>query len=339
MPLKAYGVLAGRALASVREPDPDTPHFQVHLADDAGVQYRASINVKSQQTPSELLTFVSEDFHHPVTAGLAARPSGWSPIAPGPDGGGIDFIRGNLFDRAAMRLLPPDLPDADNDLADALDHHVGRAIRDPQSRVYLFGEPWGPETDKPDKAFGFLPGAGVHDIHMNQGNGGRFEDDDGPWQDGALLIHHAGADQWVAVFLAFQSQAWHTDDATGHALESLVLPGDTEPVITDRRVRVVASMVNGPGAAPEQETVTLVNVTAAPIDLSGWAVADAAKHRIVLTGPVLGPGEAARVPLAPPVQLGNGGGLVSVLDPAGLKVDGVAYTGADAHREGWTVAF
>lgn len=339
MPLKAYGVLAGRALASVREADPDSPHFQVHLSDDAGVHYRASINVKSQQSPSDLLTFVSEDFHHPVCAGLAARPSGWSRLAPGPGGGGLDLIRGNLFDRTLMRALPPDLPDADNDLADALEHHVGRAVRDPGSRVYLFGEPWGPELDKPDKIFGFQPGAGVHDIHMNQGNSGRFASDDGPWQDGALLIHHAAADQWVAVFLAFQSQAWHTDDVTGHTLPTAPLPGEPGPAVTDGRIRVVASMVNGPGPAPERETVTLVNVTTAPIDLSGWAVADAQKHRVVLTGPVLGPGEATRITLTPPVQLGNRGGLVSILDPAGLKVDGVAYTGADAQRDGWTLAF
>jgi uncharacterized protein YukJ len=38
------------------------------------------------------------------------------------------------------------------------------------------------------------------------------------WQDGALL-HFPCDDHWAAVFLALQSQAWHTDDVTGHALE------------------------------------------------------------------------------------------------------------------------
>ena len=42
--------------------------------------------------------------------------------------------------------------------------------------------------------------------------------------------------------------------------------------------------------------------------------------------------------LRPPVALGNKGGLITLLDAQGLKVDGVAYTAADA-PEGWTVVF
>ena len=49
-------------------------------------------------------------------------------------------------------------------------------------------------------------------------------------------------DQWVGVFLAFQSQAWHTDDRTGHAL--------AEPAVPDRTVRIVAALVNPTGPAP-----------------------------------------------------------------------------------------
>ena len=64
--------------------------------------------------------------------------------------------------------------------------------------------------------FGFKPGNGVHDIHMNQGNSARFRGDDGVWQDGGLLLRLDG--RWVGIFLAFQSQAWHTDDRTGHAI-------------------------------------------------------------------------------------------------------------------------
>jgi hypothetical protein len=30
---------------------------------------------------------------------------------------------------------------------------------------------------------------------------------------------------------------------------------------------------------------------------------------------------------------------VTLLDAAGLKVDGVAYTAADASRDGWTITF
>ena len=218
MTLKSYGVLIGRAVGTRREGSADTPHYQIHLSDDQGTDYRAAVNVKSQEKPSDLLYFIDEDFRHPVTDRLEGLTGGWNPLPSGPGGPNLDFVRGNLFDPARMRPLPPDVSGPDNDLADLLDHHVRRAVDDSDSRLYVFGERWGPEPTVPDKVFGFLPGNGVHDIHMNQGNSVRFAQDDGVWQDGGLLLHFPGRSQWVAVFLAFQSQAWATDDVTGHAL-------------------------------------------------------------------------------------------------------------------------
>jgi hypothetical protein len=83
-------------------------------------------------------------------------------------------------------------------------------------------------------------------------------------------------------------------------------------------VRIVGALVNQIGPAPEAETVTLLNASLSEIDLAGWSILDR---------------------LQPPVQLGNRGGLITLLDPAGLKVDGVAYTKDQADTEGWTVTF
>ena len=99
---------------------------------------------------------------------------------------------------------------------------------------------------------------------MNQGNTGQFHRDDGIWQDGGLLLHYPGTNQWVAIFLAFQSQGWHTDDHTGHTVPGTLTPGPGEP---------------------------------------------------------------------------DQGGLLTLLDPAGLKIDGVAYTAKQAELEGWTLTF
>ena len=93
-----------------------------------------------------------------------------------------------------------------------------RAVADENALVYAFGERWGPEAGVKDKYFGFLPGNGIHDIHMNQGNSGRFTGDDGVFQDGGLLVHFPDQHEWTAMFLKFQSQAWHTDDRTGHTI-------------------------------------------------------------------------------------------------------------------------
>ncbi len=78
------------------------------------------------------------------------------------------------------------------------------------SQVFAFGSKWGPE-DKPDQYFKFVPGQGVHDIHMNQGNSGSYRKDNGVYQDGCLILHYPD-DTWLAVFLAFQSQTFDTDD-------------------------------------------------------------------------------------------------------------------------------
>jgi hypothetical protein len=166
---------------------------------------------------------------------------------------------------------------------------------------------------------------------MNQGNSQRFRQDDGVWQDGGLLLHYPAQDQWVGVFLAFQSQAWHTDDQTGHAV--------TELPERDHLVRIVAALVNPPGPAPEAETVMLLNAGPQQVDLTGWSILDRAKHQMMLDGGLLAPGDSVRVQVAAPVQLGNRGGLITLLNPDGLKVDGVAYTEAQAAAEGWSIVF
>jgi len=40
-------------------------------------------------------------------------------------------------------------------------------VGDEENLIYAFGEPWVNERQK-DKIFGFKPGNGIHDIHMNQ---------------------------------------------------------------------------------------------------------------------------------------------------------------------------
>ena len=335
MPLEHYGVLKGSVVDARREDDPDSPHYQVHVrAEDTS--YRVAVNVKSQMSPSELLFFVDDRLRHPITAGLLGLPPGFSELQSEPGGLALDFIRGNLLDRTRLRPLPHNLPGPDNDLGDRIEHYVARASQEHDSELYAFGERWGPEDDNPDKVFGFSPGNGVHDIHMNQGNSPQFARDDGVWQDGALVFHFPSTDQWVAVFLAFQSQAWHTDDTTGHAItEPGPEPGPDDP---DRVVRIVGTLVNPIGPAPEPETITLLNASPESVQLAGWTITDRSKNTQTLSGEIPA-GATMTLPVRPPVQLGNKGGIITLLDDQGLKVDGVSYTEQQAQREGWTLVF
>jgi uncharacterized protein YukJ len=330
MALKTYGVLRGRVVDH-RLGTRANAHFQLHVVDGSDTHFRVAINVESALAPSELEFLVDSSFAHPILADVASLPGGWTAIERRAGGIALDFIRGNLFDRTLLRTLPFEVPGADNDLNEKLALYVRRAIAAPDATVFAFGERWATEADVPDKVFGFVPGNGVHDIHMNQANVGSFVSDDGVWQDGALLLHFPGAaEQWVAVFLKFQSQTWHTDDQTGHKIA-----GPDDP--PDGRVRIVAALVNGV-ETPEVEFVTLLNTTAAAVDLTGWKLADRDTHTMTLTGTIAA-GETLRVKLISPVTLPNRGGALSVLDAAGLKVDGVAYTGAQAAEPGRTHAF
>jgi uncharacterized protein YukJ len=265
-----------------------------------------------------------------VTSELGGLTPGWNAPASLPGGASLDFIRANLFDPAQMRTLPPDLSGADNDLADLLDQYVARAIADPAATLYAFGQRWGPEP-QPDKVFGFSPGGGVHDIHMNQGNAGQFQRDDGVWQDGALVIHFAAEPRWVGIFLAFQSQSWHTDDVTGHAITA------TQQAASS--VHIVAALVNPVGPAPERESVLLLNASPDAVDLTGWRIADRLKRTCSVPPGPLGAGATLEVVVSGDAQFGNQGGAIILLDGSGLKVSGVSYTAADARQEGWTIVF
>ncbi|EFC85944.1 DUF2278 family protein [Parafrankia sp. EUN1f] len=344
MSLDRYGVLKGRVLDHRREPDDDTPHYQILIDGDGSA--RAAVNVlssgqESDPKMSELLYVAVEDFQHPILADLEKLKDGYKELDRKPGGLALDYIRGSLFDRTDLRALPAHEPGEDNDLADVLDHYVTRAQANNGSRIYAFGEPWSAEKEA-DKVFRFRPGRGIHNIHMNQGSAGRFKGDNGVWQDGALLFHFPAADRWVAIFLAFQSQRWHTDDRTGGALPDVPQarpggqPAEGEP---DQRLRIVGALVNAVGPSPEDESVTLINTTTESVDLAGWAIADRDQHQVSLPARTLAAGETIRIPLVPPVALGNHGGTITLLDAVGLKVDGVAYTAADATEEGRTVVF
>jgi uncharacterized protein YukJ len=335
MPLSDYGVLPARAIDCRREGSSDTPHYQIHVVDDEGTDYRIAVNVQSQQAPSELLFHVDDDLTHPVTAAAAGLGSSWHPLPSGPGGPNLDYIRANLFEPAQMRLLPPDVAGPDIDLADFLDHYVRRAIADTSARLYAFGQRWGPEAAVQDKVFGFRPGNGVHDIHMNQGNSGAFTRDNGVWQDGGLVLHFPGESRWVGIFLAFQSQTWHTDDTTGNAVGGVPPAPGVEPAT----IQILAAMVNPVGPAPERETVLLLNASPEAVDLTGWRMSDRLKHTCLLPAGPLAAGATLQAPAEDGVQFGNQGGAITVLDAEGLKVAGVSYTAAQAKREGWTIVF
>lgn len=351
MPILNYGVLKGKALAGkLAGKNNKKPHYQIHILAE-GTDHRIAVNVVSDQSPSELLFLLDPDFHHPVLEKIRTVDEGFTRIASQPGGLALDFLRDSLFDPQKMKALPFNAPGPDNDLHEIFDLYVRRAI-DREADVYAFGSKWGPEPGKPDAYFQFEPGNGIHDIHLNQGSPPPHKGDNGVWQDGALFIHFPAENQWLAFFLAFQSQHAQTD-ARGDLVPGspkfgkAVTPGSSGGVVVDvdevpatAGVLIVAALVNPAGDDAGQETVTLLNARPEPVSLAGWQIANGAGAKFSLQGPVLGPGDTVRIEVTDlSVPLSNKGGTINLLDPNGLKVHGVAYTKQQVSAQGWTIAF
>lgn len=216
-----YGVLRGRPAAALDDrADLRSPHYHV-LVRARNACWRVAVNVRSRpmagapEHASIVLYRLIDGFHHPITRRLETFAPGFTVLPSRPDSGALDFVRGALFRPGELRLLPPDLPGHADDLNDLLAEHVQAAIRDETAELFAFGMAWGPDPQK-DPVFLFRPGRGIHNVHMNQGNPRGFHDrDNGIWRDGGLLLRFAATERWVAIFLAFQSQSWLTDDRTG----------------------------------------------------------------------------------------------------------------------------
>jgi uncharacterized protein YukJ len=336
MSLQKYGVLKGKAIET-KKGTGKSPHFQI-LVSDEELLYRIAVNVESQEPPSDVLYYVDEDFHHPIIDLLEPMPKGHHLLDKKPGGSAVDFIRGNLFDTSLMKPLPYDIPGADNDLNELVQKYVAKAISMESSSIYAFGERWGPEKAR-DGYFGFAPGNGIHDIHMNQGSSAAFMKYDGVWQDGCLIIHLPDENKWIGIFLAFQSQCFHTDDVQGHRIPDVCDKVPVPPKPGAKSVCIIAALVNPEGGDKGLEAVTLLNTTPNAIDLAGWSLLDKNKKKMALGGSIKA-GEALQVPLSgKDIELSNKGGIITLLDKNGLKVDGVSFTKEDASKEGWTIVF
>ncbi len=367
MPLqKGYAVLKGHVISGVPA-KPGKDHYSVHVVDDEK-DYRIAINVRSnaKNFGKDLWFFLDENYQHPIITALKALPLGRKIFQPNAtaaerkdSGITLDFIRMNLFDRTKMKIFPGYLEGAHNDLNERIDDLITDLAGDEESLVYAFGEPWIDEPIK-DKVFGFRPGNGVHDIHMNQGDlTGDYAHEDGVYQDGGLIFYYAPENRYIAYFTKFQSQSWHTDDLTGHAISGEgdnLGPGSGQsggpighgthgggnPMTPghdpDFQARIIAAMVNPVGPAPEAETVTLLNTTTQAVDLTGWFLADKQKNKMPLSGSIP-KGGTLQVSVEMPMQLSNSGGIITLLNNRGVKIHGVSYTAQQAHTEGVTIVF
>lgn len=349
MPIDKYGVWVARPVrvsAERAETDPETPHIHLFYDDGSGGNFddarRASINVKSSSELSELVFWLVQDLRHPIMDALPGLDRGFQRIPSQAGGMALDYIRGNLIDLGTGRILPHDQPGSHDDIIDFVMPELEAAISR-NATVYLFGEPYSDMQ-------------GIHDVHMNQGSQGQFKKYNGVWQDGGIILHFPDEDRFAAIFLAFASQAVHTDEASGHSLpgsQNLAQlldhvnngSGGGIPIVDDMRVAILAALVNPvggenlPDATGQPEMVYLLNRSSQGVSLGGWSLLNKNDNAHVLSTDIwLAPGEVQPVTMGQ-VPLSNKGGLISLLDENGNKVDGVSYTKEQAGKEGELVVF
>lgn len=321
MPLAGYGVLKGRPVETMFEPKGG--HLEI-LIEAKGEKYRIALNVRSMAVPPELRYSIFKNFSHPITGQLGTLEEGVT-LKDANNNIGLDYIRGNLLDYRKMNKAQH-IDEQDNELADFIQLYIDKAIAQKDAVFYAFGQTWGGE-DKEDMYFGFKPGQGIHDIHMNQGNKGKWIDDNGTFQDGGLFINFPRDNKWVAFFFAFQSQSFQTDEE-GKPLFS----ADTS---IEQSVVIVSALLNPSSGNP---TVGLLNRMDKPISLDGWRLTDA-KKSITLSGEIA-PGAYRQFSCdRNKLKLSDNGGVLSLINQHGQKIDGVSYSTPDYMTKDVTTVF
>jgi uncharacterized protein YukJ len=346
-----YVCLRGKIHAFAPAPAAN-PHLWV-LLDVGGEQWFATINVRSDKGgpgdpvgKSFLYYLIDTDFRHPIVPSILARPQGLSPVQRAYASGALDFQRGALFDPRAMRVLPAE-GQGDDSLVRRLSA-IFQVARDQGDDVFFYGN--GFRKDNPhqtDAVFGATPDTpfGVDNIHMVQGDPRAIDQhvhENGTWHDGACFIWDEGARRMTGAFLAFQSQAWHTND-NGDVIYGITgaeaplydfSDGPGAPLPLPQRAVELTSVHRAPDGAA---ILILANMTNAPIDLTGWTIIAEAEKTIPLPGGALLPGQPLSAPLRPGV-LNDSGGILMLVNAANLRVDGAAYPGGDAGA-GWSTSF
>ncbi len=127
--------------------------------------------------------------------------------------------------------------------------------------------------------------------------------------------------------------------------EDFIISPDPAPPGTPIRPRpfapgdllIVAALPDPIGTDQGRESITILNATSAPIDLSGSQLIDAAQNRHSLAGTLAG-GAVLQVQLDNRLQLGNRGDALLLVDSNGVTVDHVTYEEREV-RPGRTICF
>ncbi|TID19452.1 hypothetical protein E2P81_ATG06621 [Venturia nashicola] len=205
MPIDNYGVWVATPTLFTAERTGTSPHGTLTFSDGTS-KYgttKANINVKSTTRDTRLVYWHNAQFTNAITDNLTSLAKGFTPLsdaATGSAGVRLDLLRGGLETLSSGKVLETNVTGANNDIVDDLTTIFRNAISQ-KATIYL----WGSQYVDSGKV------AGIHDIHMNQGDTGSFKSDNGIWQDGSFMLKFPDG-HFEAVLIAFAEQYTQTDD-------------------------------------------------------------------------------------------------------------------------------
>lgn len=327
MPLAAYCLTVGEVV-SYSAP-PGESHAYIHI--DVGTAFvKAQINVRSFCAPHTLM-YLHDEVSEELSALLSPLTIGIHEIGKRNQELALDYLRDYLMDEQHATCLPYRIDTATNPITHLL-HFRFQEKQGDQARALAFI--WGNLDRESGDGSASNPYL-LHDVHMNQGSTGHHEVTNGVSQDGGLVyVDDRGA--FHALYLAFATQAWDTDDRLGNAI-SLSLPDSV--VETESVVRIIAARLSQPDPEANSD-ITLINRSDQDVNLNRWFFANHEGVEFPLSGHVIAAGECLKVPVRADSQLlREQGGVIRLCAEENCVVHEVSYKEPDSLSRDWTLLF
>ena len=212
-------------------------HLHISLSAPNNPLWDCAINIGTDDRNDLLRYRMVTNFSHPVCDTLLAAMQGYNDLTGKHSLPALDFLRsdiltagngtGNWQNSDVMNDGVLTLSTTFEPVA-TLEAALAKAAADENACVYAFGRTY------------TQGGAGIHDIHMNQGStGSHFQnigndsnDHNDVWQDGAVLINYSDG-TWAAYFTAFTQQVVPTDDMGNPEQGSAHEINDSDPGTSD----------------------------------------------------------------------------------------------------------
>ena len=165
---------------------------------------------------------------------------------------------------------------------DGLAHRLGGLFdlaRQQDSDVFFYGNAFAKDNPRQtDAAFGFTPDTpfGLDNVHMAQGDPRDVNirlHENGAWHDGAAFLWDPRSQRMTGIFLAFQSQSWHTNasgdliyGATGWEAPVYDYASGTGVAVAPvKRAAEITSLHRAPDGTG---SAVIANMSPAPLDIA-----------------------------------------------------------------------